>query len=284
MASLLPRLIELRNSDGGWPYYSGKTSRLEPTCWALLALQAAGEKVSLDVLQQWPRRDGWFVDKSSDAVNVAFNGLAALTLAALNSPGEVSSPLVSALVASKGARIDASRINRQDNSLQGWSWTPGTFSWIEPTAWGMLGLKRLARPPRGRDVTDRLAEAERLLADRVCREGGWNHGNANMLGTELSPYQATSALGLLALGDRRETEPAARTLRYLEQSRMSERSAISLGLTRIALGIFGRPADDVAAALEAEGARTGFLGNAHATAVAVYALAAALGGFSAFRV
>lgn len=284
MASLLSRLIELRNSDGGWPYYAGKTSRLEPTCWALLALQAAGEQVSLDVLQQWPRREGWFVDKSSDAVNVAFNGLAALTLAALGAPPAFSGPLARALMASKGARIDASRINRQDNSLQGWSWTAGTFSWVEPTAWGMLGLKRLTRPPRDPDVAGRLDEAERLLADRVCREGGWNHGNSNMLGTELAPYQSTSALGLLALGDRRETKPATRTLRYLEQSRMSERSAISLGLTRIALGIFGRPADDVAEALEADGARTGSLGNAHAMAVAVYAQVAAARGFAAFRV
>jgi hypothetical protein len=284
MTALLERLRAIRNPDGGWPYYPGKTSRLEPTCWALLALQAAGEKVSLDVLRQWPRREGWFVDRSSDAVNVAFNGLAALTLAALTSPPEFAGPLVSALVASKGARIDASRINRQDNSLQGWSWTLGTFSWVEPTAWGMLGLKRLTRQPRGPEVSGRLDEAERLLADRVCREGGWNHGNSNMLGTELSPYQSASALGLLALGDRRETEPATRTLRYLEQSRLSERSAISLGLTRMALGIFGRPADDVAEALEAEGARTGFLGNAHATAIAVYALAAAPRGFAEFRV
>jgi hypothetical protein len=283
-SDLLQRLQGLRNPDGAWPYYAGKTSRLEPTCWALLALQAAGEKVSLDVLQGWPRRDGWFVDRSSDAVNVAFNGLAALTLAALNSPAEIRKPLVSALVASKGARIDASRINRQDNSLQGWSWTSGTFSWVEPTAWGLLGLKRATRLPRDPEVASRLDEAERLLADRVCRQGGWNHGNSNMLGTELSPYQSTSALGLLALGDRRDSEPALRTLRYLGQSRLSERSAISLGLTRIALGVFGRSADDVAAALEAEGARTEFLGNAHATAVAVYALAGANGGFAAFRV
>ena len=274
----------MRNPDGGWPYYAGKTSRLEPTCWALLALQAAGEKVSLDVLQAWPRREGWFVDRSSDEVNVAFNGLAALTLSSLSSPLEFSRPLVSALVSSRGARIDASRINRQDNSLQGWSWTTGTFSWVEPTAWGMLGLKRLARQPRGTEVSARLDEAERLLADRVCRQGGWNHGNSNMLGAELPPYQSTSALGLLALGDRGETEPVTRTLRYLEQHRVSERSAISLGLTMVALGIFGRPAADVAAALEAVGASTGFLGNAHATAVAVYAQAAAPAGFAAFRV
>ena len=284
MASLVAQLHGLRNPDGGWPYYAGKTSRLEPTCWALLALQAAGEKVSLDVLQQWPRREGWLVDKSSDAVNVAFNGLAALTLGALRAPRTLSGGLIEALVSAKGEKIESSRINRQDNSLQGWAWTAGTFSWVEPTAWGLLGLKVLARPPRGPEVAGRLDEAERLLADRVCRDGGWNHGNANMLGAELSPYQSTSALGLLALGDRRDSEPATRTLRYLDLNRMSERSAISLGLTRVALGIFGRSADDVAAALEAEGARTGFLGNAHATAVAVYALSGAPRGFAAFRV
>ncbi len=39
------RLIDMRrallsaaNADGGWGYYPGKASRLEPTCWALLAL------------------------------------------------------------------------------------------------------------------------------------------------------------------------------------------------------------------------------------------------------
>jgi hypothetical protein len=284
MTVLLERLRAMRNPDGGWPYYAGKTSRLEPTCWALLALQAAGEKASLDVLQAWPRREGWFVDRSSDEVNVAFNGLAALTLAAVRAPSDLSTPLVSALTASKGATIDASRINRQDNSLQGWSWTAGTFTWVEPTAWAMLGLKTVVRPPRSVEVTGRLHEAERVLGDRVCSEGGWNHGNSNMLGTELPPYQSTSALGLLALSDRRDTEPVTRTLRYLEQNRTSERSAISLGLTRVALGIFGRSGDDVAAALAAESARTGFLGNAHATAVAIYAMAAASGGFAAFRV
>ena len=31
-------LLSGRNQDGGWPYYAGKTSRLEPTCAAFLAL------------------------------------------------------------------------------------------------------------------------------------------------------------------------------------------------------------------------------------------------------
>ncbi len=73
--NILTALIAARNPDGGWPYYAGKTSRLEPTAWALLALHAAGERVSLDPLLAWPRRDGWFLDRSSDGVNVGFNAL-----------------------------------------------------------------------------------------------------------------------------------------------------------------------------------------------------------------
>ena len=35
------QLLETRNGDGGWGYEPGRTSRLEPTCWALLALGGA---------------------------------------------------------------------------------------------------------------------------------------------------------------------------------------------------------------------------------------------------
>ena len=32
-----------RNADGGWGYYPGKVSRIEPTCWIALSLLRAGE-------------------------------------------------------------------------------------------------------------------------------------------------------------------------------------------------------------------------------------------------
>ncbi len=281
-SSLRAPLLAARNPDGGWPYYRGKTSRLEPTAWALLALREAGERVSLDPLLAWPRRDGWFLDRSSDAVNVGFNGLLAVTLARLSAPFDLSASLRQALVAAKGEKIAISSINRQDNTLQGWSWTSGTFSWVEPTAWGLIALKRLG--PRDQSAATRIAEAERLLADRVCKDGGWNHGNSNMLGAELMPYVSTSALGLIALGDRRADEPVTRTLAYLSANRLSERSAMGLGLARIALGLYDAPADDVRVALDEEWRRSAFLGNLHVTALALYAEAAAAGGYEAFRV
>lgn len=275
-------LLAARNPDGGWPYYSGKISRLEPTAWALLALHAAGERVSIDPLSAWPRRDGWFLDRSSDAVNVGFNGLAAVVLRSLNAPGELIAPLRAAIIDAKGEKIANSSINRQDNSLQGWAWTRGTFSWVEPTAWGLIALKRLG--PRDQVASARIAEGERLLSDRVCKDGGWNHGNSNMLGADLTPYVPTSALGLIALGDRRAEEPAIRTLRYLTANRLAERSAMGLGLTRIALGLYGASAADVGVALGDEWKRSAFLGNLHVTALALYSEVAAASGYEAFRV
>jgi hypothetical protein len=275
-------LVAARNPDGGWPYYAGKTSRLEPTAWALLALREAGERVSLEPLLAWPRRGGWFLDRSSDAVNVGFNGLLAVALARLNGPADLITNLRRALIDARGQKIARSTVNRQDNALQGWAWTSGTFSWVEPTAWGLIALKRLG--PRDEAASARIVEAERLLADRVCKDGGWNHGNSNMLGVDLIPYVSTSALGLIALGDRRGDEPVTRTLRYLSANRLMERSAMGLGLTRIALGLYGAAADDVTQALRAEWTRSACLGNLHVTALALYAEAAAARGYEAFRV
>jgi hypothetical protein len=276
-------LVSARNPDGGWPYYPGKTSRLEPTAWALLALHASGERVSIDPLLAWPRRDGWFLDRSSDAVNVGFNGLTAIVLHALGAQMDILAPLGEALVAMKGRKLPPSTANRQDNSLQGWAWTDGTFSWVEPTAWGLIALKRLGR--RGQAAAAaRIDEAERLLVDRVCKPGGWNFGNADVLGTPLEPYVSATALALLAMADRRSIEPVARSFRYLTAHRLSERSAMALGLSRVALGVYGAAADDVLAAIDEEWKQTAFLGNLHVTALALYAQTASARGFEAFRV
>jgi len=48
-------LQDSRNVGGGWGYQPGKASRLEPTCWALLA--DTGRAPNLEVLLRWPQRD-----------------------------------------------------------------------------------------------------------------------------------------------------------------------------------------------------------------------------------
>jgi hypothetical protein len=280
-SALRATLLSSRNADGGWPYYAGKTSRLEPTSAALLAL-GAGIPDVLAVLDRWPRRDGLFTDGAGE-INVAFNGLAAIALAPARDR-LVARELRSALVRSKGVVIPPSTINRQNNALQGWAWTSDTFTWVESTSTCLLGLKRLVPAPRTADVATRMAEAEQFLADRVCRGGGWNHGNANMLGRDLPAYVPTTALALLAMHDRLKDPVVVQSVAYLTERRLAEPGGLALALARIALGVYGVDAADVDAALAREWDRSAFIGNLHATALALYALTGARSGFEAFRV
>jgi hypothetical protein len=269
-------LVASRNADGGWPYYKGKASRLEPTVFALLALGEEGPPI----LRKWPRRNGLFVDAAGE-VNLAFNGQAAMLFGGSHEP--IGDDLKTALVATRGERIPPSTVNRQDNSIQAWSWTEGTFSWVEATAWCLIGLKRLARGNADAALRARLDDGRRLLADRVCRDGGWNDGNSNMLGTELPAYVPTTAVALMSLGSGSGDPLVPPNLEYLQRQRTAENGAMALALTRICLGVFGLAAPDVDGALSAEWRRCAFLSNVHVTALALYALTQPA-GFEAFRV
>ncbi|MBK5297495.1 MAG: hypothetical protein JJE40_10085 [Vicinamibacteria bacterium] len=247
----------------------------------MLALHAAGERVTPDPLAEWPRRDGWFLDRSSGAVNVGFNALAAIVLAALARNTPAVHALTAALVSARGMKLPQSPGFVQNNALQGWPWIDGTFSWVEPTALAVIALKRLRSMS---EAQARVAEGQRLLLDRVCRVGGWNYGNANALGSQLEPQTPPTALALMALRDHADTDAVRRSRQYLSTHRLDEWSGLALGLTRVALGVFDEPAPELADAIDQEWRRSAFLGNLHVTALALYAEAAAAGGYEAFRV
>ena len=54
---------------------------------------------------------------------------------------------------------------RQDNSLQAWSWIDQTFSWVEPTAWCLLFLKKLRRDQRAASPAEAADRIRRRRAD-----------------------------------------------------------------------------------------------------------------------
>lgn len=278
------------NPDGGWGYYPGTASRLEPTCWAGLALLAAdpdGDRQALvasTFFVRGRRGDGLIIDAAEaveDRPNLAFNAMAALLLtqARMAAP---AAHIVASLAEHKGAKLPDSKINRQDNSLQGWGWIDDTFSWVEPTCWCLIALKKLV--PLFPAARARIDEAERLLADRCCSDGGWNYGNANMLGQQLRPYVPTTALALVAMQDRPAAACVVRSLEYLSEHRVAERSAMALALASLALRVFGKTTDEVDGYLVAQWDRTRFLGNNHLTAMALYSLTADRHGVGAFRV
>ena len=86
-SALARQLLDGRGPDGAWGYYAGHTARLEPTCWAMLALGACDALASAvpdlirvaDFLKGAARDDGLLVDSVGVPPNLASNGLAALT-------------------------------------------------------------------------------------------------------------------------------------------------------------------------------------------------------------
>jgi hypothetical protein len=278
VASLASRLLSGASPDGGWPYYAGKASRIEATCWALLALgrnDAAGLAPQLarhlTFLTEFQQPAGLVVESGNGVANFAWNGLTLLTLHAFSDRADrlAADRLRAGLIAARGERIENAAANLgQNNGLQAWSWMAGTFSWVEPTALCLLALKQAGRA----EAAERIREAEAVLFDRVCPTGGWNYGNATMLGQDLRAYVPTTALALLALQDRPDQPIVDLSLAWLEARATSETSALALSLAAICLAVYRRPFDHVRAAIETQQAHTDFLGNHHLMAMALYAM------------
>jgi hypothetical protein len=278
---LRKRLNGAAGPEGGWSYYRGQGSRLEPTAWALIALSATDHTFAETHRAAFPlflarlsQTDHLLADTGSAVPNYAWNGLTLLALTALqvSAATPVFARIQSALLKAKGIQLTSAdpAVMRQNNQLQAWSWIAGTFSWAEPTAWCLLALKKASA--RIGDAATRIADAEAVLIDRVCHPGGWNYGNSAVFTQDLRPYVPTSALALLAMQDRRDHPAVANSLTWLEMNATTERSAMALGLAAICLYVFNRPVDAVLAALVEQDTRTKFLGNAHLAAMALYAL------------
>jgi hypothetical protein len=104
------------------------------------------------------------------------------------------------------------------------------------------------------------------------------------MGQDLRPYVPTTALGLMAMQDRRSEPAIVRSVAYLRQARLSEQSALALALTALAFRIFDLPADDVESRLVNDADRAERLGNLQTLAMMLYALSAPTHGAGALSV
>lgn len=253
-------LMRGQSADGGWGSYPGAVGRTESTALATLALfaNATGEEAGaiaagrdwLETRQlpsgAWPLGD--------DAAEPSWStSLAALALSHFAPDTERIASATRWLLELEGQGtpwwrkvlhwfLPDRRVVEIDPDLTGWPWAAGTFSWVEPTAYALMALKRLRGVAGGGRAGERIEEADRLLVDRACHGGGWNYGNKRVLGEELWPYPDTTALALLALADRPDLPEVSGGLAALGRMLEENDSILSLGLAALAYRAHGRDA------------------------------------------
>lgn len=242
----LEQLNACRHPTGGWGYLVGQ----EPVGEATLLALAAGADGSL----------AWL-----DQATLGWSALMVPACLAERAP-ERAQAGVSEVLALKGDPGGLSA-GTYDASIQGWAWVNGTFSWVEPTAWAVLGLLR-----QGQTEHPRCVEGLRMLVDRQCSDGGWNSGNPDVLGAELPGYLYAAGLCALALPPGPAVDHA---LRFAEGVRQAP-SVMNLSfviLARLRHGL--DPGAEIALLQERQGRDGRFSTRLDRDALAVLALRAA---------
>jgi hypothetical protein len=255
----LPNLRESQNNDGGWGFGAGQESRTEPTAWALLALSEfsaadetdraiSGAVCFLERSQlvdgSWPAAAG--VTNGSWVTSLACWALSAnRKSSASRARGlrwlEEQTPGDSGLWWRLMRWLATGRnVSAQSDSLYGWSWTPGTASWVEPTSYALIVLRSLPEKTLLPKTSARLKVAEEMLYDRMCPGGGWNCGNPMVYGVAGEPQVGPTVWALLALRENPTRPEIEKSLNWLEKNSQSIESPASYARSNIALRVFGR--------------------------------------------
>lgn len=259
----IPFLLDCQNSDGGWGFQPGASSRVESTCWALHALNGQGREFGAHVnrgrefLRAVQRTDGSWPAMADGSEGSWVTSLACWVLLADQQSWPMvkaglhwtcsdwprdSAPLLRFLRKLTTARNDAP----MNDSLRGWGWTPRTSSWVEPTAYALLALQKAPLDLLPRNAHRRQALGEALLYDRMCPGGGWNCGNPMVYGVAGEPLVIPTAWALLALRRLTNTEKKALSLSLLQKISSGVESSASLALIRIVYAAYSLawPGDD----------------------------------------
>lgn len=181
LSSLSDSLRRGRNHDGGFGSLVGSNSEPEPTAMAALALDDGD---AIEWLLRSQRQDGSF---GLDAGSVRSDDTAIVSLAL--PPGDSLERALDHVDAVSGANT----VEGPGDPPYGWAWTEGAHGWTEPTAWGVLALRR-GRPSSSARIDDGLA----MLRSRSCVGGGWNYGSRNVFGVELEPFVQPTAVALFS--------------------------------------------------------------------------------------
>jgi hypothetical protein len=248
-------LLRNQNQDGGWPYVRG-ASWTEPTVYAVLALLAAGETQQAHRGLAWLRATqlsdgGWPPQTGFDESNWV------TALAALIPPAQLGerahARAIGWLLGATGEEsTSVFRLRRwllgqspARPEPAGWPWVRGTAAWVVPTALSILALDKEALRHPTSVIQSRIADGRRFLLERMCVNGGWNHGSVKVYGMEGVPYPETTGLALAAI--RGVRSPATDRAVAVTRAFLKDcRSADALNWLRIGLLAHGELSPDYA--------------------------------------
>ena len=292
-------LLNGQNPDGGWGAVPGKKSNTEATALALLALRSIATGPAEPAAQ---KAEKWLIDRQnadgSWPLNDSLKGPSwstALAIVALSDRADLRDRLVKAgnwaleqegskpgilanLILALTFQKKAVQLNED---LVGWSWTPNSFSWVEPTSYFLLALKKIRRHLAGKSIAERIQQGELMIYDRMCDNGGWNYGNSSVYGDRLWPYPDITAIALVALQDHPQRKENQLSLRALGEMAKYTDSGLALSWSAICLSLYGQDSAQLRQRLVQRFAKTKFLGETKAIALGVLAVA---DGARSFRI
>ncbi|HZV05490.1 MAG TPA: DUF362 domain-containing protein [Gemmataceae bacterium] len=241
LCDTLDELAAMACPGGGWGYVSDQPAHLEPTCLALFGLAHEPERFTAVIesgrnwLRQCAAGDGTYRLGRGRPEAVWPTALVLFTQAVLDDQDDSLQQTTTALLSLKGRQINSrdDGISDIDDRLMGWPWAEGNFSWVEPTAWACLALRRigLGRHPR-------VEEGLKLLRDRTLDQGGVNYGNRSIFGISLEPIPTPTALMLLALQGQADESSIDRSIEYLRQAAEKSDDLEHLCWARLALDLY----------------------------------------------
>jgi hypothetical protein len=242
---------------GGWASGPGGKAAIETTCYGLIALaddQHSVRQKAIDVLLRTKNSDqSWPAFEGDDPEGCWVTSLSLIALRFVRAPSLPTENPIQWLLDNKGReghwlwKWKFRTVDRQvqfDPGKYGWSWFPGTVSWVIPTAFSLIALKQSLACCRTEQVADRIQLGTEMLRDRVCPDGGWNAGNGIVFGAALKPHIDATAIALLALTEDDVKPPTHRALNWLRQACVECSSGYSLAWSSLALLVHRDPAAD----------------------------------------
>lgn len=291
-------LMLKQRPSGAWGYHAAQDS-VETTCFAILALRRTDDILLLRAARalrglqnpngSWPVFDG---DEEDGSWATA---LAVLALISVRSDRVGLASGICWLLNVRGLEANwlwRWKLRTVDNKVRfdprkfGWGWVSGTTSWVVPTAFSILALRkaRQCRIHRTTGLDERVDLGISMLLDRMCPGGGWNSGNGIAFDVPVAPHIDATSIALLALAGYEQESRLAESLHWLAHRLAGCPSPYSLAWGILALAAYRRVSAEASESLALRAEElTELLGHAPSVtdnctlAVSVLALEAATG-------